>query len=1512
MNGADTEALDGIARRRLVVVALDEGKDDGFREAIDGQVERITGWLADPALGPDRRFEVVRADPAPTTVMELRSFLMEVDLAAAGYRDAVVVYITGHGVRGQSPRHYLTLPETCPHRLLSTAFPTSELITPVLDSASEHVLVLVDSCHSGILRAELAQLLLDLSDERYGHGGAAVVTAGHHHERPLVGSFTRRITLALERMREEPAGYTASHLSFGEWEQLLHQVGLDDDGEEEDLVSAEWIMPHARRHRPSACLPNPAHVPSVSLVDEARRALGWTRAELDQYWVSRAAGAPATGNGLWYFTGRSALVGRVRRFLTAGEGTLIVTGTAGSGKSALLARLVTLSDPRFRADPRYRPVADAVPEELRLPIGSVTAAVLARGASATELTASLYTALTGSPPPPRPGTDPLDRVASAVHSLSGPGTGPVTVVVDGIDEAKEPDRIITDLLQPLAALRRAADGRPAVRLLLGIRSGLPAPDGSGPRTSAPSDEPSADLLDLLIRVTGAGTPLRTDGAGTAADIALYAEALLKAQYGTADDGADGFPGPGRRSHGLRLEELARALAETVAPSFLDARIAVEQLGAHCFLTELPDPEDPGWRASLSQGTEELLRRDLADTADGTGVPVRHLVTVLRSVALSRGAGLPWADIWPAAVAALSDTPVGRDTAGAWIHRLRESRLMGYLTMAEEDGRRVYRLTHERVAELLRDTPHLLESGTAPPAGGAPGPASATGAHARLATAFSSLLDSGRLPPHPYLRRHLVGHAAAGGVLNDRLVPPWFLPWETQGDVRGALGLLAEDTDGTAGLSAWARVEPWLADAPPVSRADSLALAAREPSGAVPAGSGGAHRLVPRRKEFAVRGNVLTAVDSEIHALVCFRPPGGPPLVAIGGADGVVRVRDLSAGRPYGVPVAGPRGSAVRALAVEDRGNGFPLLLVGCEDGAWRCDPRTGEVRELPPGVRDIRALAVVTGPGGTAWGPAVGTGDGLSFPGPPGRPRAGGPPEGAGDRGRGEPVRALSFLEVPGGRRLLAVARADRAEILDAGSLDPVATVREPAGRKIGALALCLGRDGQPLLATATAATAAAAGGVRVWDASSGEERPFAAIPRPAVVLVRYDRPGRGDLLALGCADGAVQLWNPETGEEVRRFPVGHTGRVTALAVVPGDGPGPALVSGALDRSVRIWNPRAAAGDPEPAVVRTRLVPLSRTWGPHALLALGPGNELATWPPGPGGGARVEARAEVTAFAAHTGPGGEWTAAVGHPDGTVRLWRPGDGWRETDIWCAPFHATAFAVLDDGSGHPVLAVGTSGGSVAYCDPRDGAGWGRPGPRGGGPVHALVSLPPATGHLLAVASDDGVRLCHPRRALCAPLPDGPGAVRSLAVLPGDGPGGATRLVTGGADGRIRLRPLDGPGTERAPLVLAGHDGPVSALAVLPPRPGTGRPPLIVSAGSRDTTVRVWDTAAHTEVARLVTGVGVHGLSVFAAEDGRSAGDAPADPVIVFSGPAGAAAVTLAGGDRRTADAPAVRLH
>ncbi|WP_153812072.1 AAA family ATPase [Streptomyces sp. SUK 48] len=959
----DAQEPTGIVRRRLIVIALDGYKDSppGFDEAIDAQVARITGWLADPDIEDARRFEVTRA-PSVRTVGELRDFLREENLAAARYREAVVVYITGHGMRRVAPRHFLTLAETDPDRLFATAFPTSELITAVLDSWSEHVLVLVDSCFSGTLRTELTSLLEALSAERHGFDGAAVVTAGNHEERPLVGSFTERVALACERMRDETAGYTAPYLSFQEWEQLLDEVGWDDRGVEKDLVRAEWIVPHSRRRAPSACLPNPRYRAPVAAARPALRQLALTRSAdtgtspgaLDEFWLERASGRAAADDPGWYFSGRAELMSRLTDFLRTGEGVLVVTGAAGSGKSALLARLVTLSDPGFAADPSYAAMVAGIPERLRPAAGAVDVAVLARNKSAGAVVQDLVTSLGPGREEPSPGQAeelPLPTLLRQVRRRTDAAAGPVTVVVDALDEASDPLAVFNDVVLPLARLRGPGGAR-LVRLLLGVRS---SPDVAYPSGGSLLDE-RAD--HLLLRLTEALKDegllpgvLRSDGPDCADDIAAYAATLLLAPADSPYRGAS-----------EAAAEAATIIADAVAPSFLDARIAADQLRR---AKTRQDMAEGGWPARLADGTTGLLREDVRAVSLSTGVPDTLLVAALRATAFAPGAGLPWADVWPAVTAALARPGNGyghgTEAVDHALRTLRHSRLTGYLAMAEEDARTVYRPVHQRLTDLLLTNHELLLPRSPVPPGPsrqAPTPAERfTAAHASIAAELAAVVRRSRTRhPHPYVRRHFLHHATLGEMLNDADVPLELLAQETSGTLRSRLGLPLPAADPRRRmLTAAAVVEPYLdATVDPASRLGSIVFQRGVRGEPWEAPTGLPATLAWGR--WSARVNVLAPTKGGTRSLQVLPTLDGRALVAVLSEAGSVRIWDAATGRL--VSELGDTRSPVRGLCTIRATGGRTFLVTWHRRGVTLYDPGSAQpITALSlPAVDDVHVL----------------------------------------------------------------------------------------------------------------------------------------------------------------------------------------------------------------------------------------------------------------------------------------------------------------------------------------------------------------------------------------------------------------------------------------------------------------------------------------------------------------------------------------------------------------------------
>lgn len=172
------------------------------------------------------------------------------------------------------------------------------------------------------------------------------------------------------------------------------------------------------------------------------------------YFEPLARGVQRAGIAGWYFTGRESTLREIVTWLTEiGYGALIVTGEPGSGKSAVLARIVTMADARYRATVPPE-VLDAAPPGTLPPEGSVDVAI--RASALTTL--GIAQAIAAKLGLVAAGTDEMiDQVLTR-----GAMT---TVVLDAVDEADDPEELWTELIAPLAQYARTG----GIRLLLGVR-----------------------------------------------------------------------------------------------------------------------------------------------------------------------------------------------------------------------------------------------------------------------------------------------------------------------------------------------------------------------------------------------------------------------------------------------------------------------------------------------------------------------------------------------------------------------------------------------------------------------------------------------------------------------------------------------------------------------------------------------------------------------------------------------------------------------------------------------------------------------------------------------------------------------------------------------------------------------------------------------------------------------------------------------------------------------------------
>ncbi|MFI5985893.1 hypothetical protein ACIBEA_34160 [Streptomyces sp. NPDC051555] len=804
-------------------------ESEKFTAGIHKQVASVQRWFANEAIADEERF-IPTAPKALGTVRDIAEFTHQEKLFECEQEDVLVIYITGHGVLSKARRHFLLLPHSDDSKLMSTALPTADLVAAILDSEAQHVLVLVDSCYSGSLDTELASRLQDLSSDRFGMDTLVVVTSGDFSEEPRVGEFTEVLDLALRKICDETNGFAGPTISYQDWEMVLREVSTA----RRDLISVRWVWPRSRSDAPTPCLPNPGYwirkqttlgapeVKSASLTDTIT---------LSSYWIARASGNSSESDSAWHFTGRHEVVSDIQNFLSSGEGVCLVTGEAGSGKSAIIGHLVVHGNAQVRSN-----VSQGVLNRLEVEHSpQVDIAVLARNKSAASIAEEIRTVLLNIGRP-EVGRQPL--LSEAMELASSFLGRPVAIAIDGVDEAADPAALISDLLRPL--VRDGNRPRNEIRLLLGVRSPRNNEVGQGlakgdrliddiarvinaPSLDMETDAPPSGEIETPAEIEKIPlTILRTDGDGNHAEITRYAFSLL------VDKNHPESPYLNEPDSALKVAEV---IAGYVAPSFLNARLAADRARNR---PARQNVNDPGWIKSLQDGTVALLHSDLEEVAENSGVALGELLGALQATAFSCGPGLPWADVWETALRAIHESAI--QDAGKVIKTIQASRLAGYLATDVSDNRIVYRPGHERIAENLTS----LTIGEHAVVDESDLRSHEQLIHSKIAAALSRIAQSALpYPPHPYIRRYLVQHAALGGVLDDNHIPFPFLEWETSRSV-GSLISAFDSPDGNINLRAWARIERNLAGVEVASQRASHAFHLAALGGALPPLAGWLH------------------------------------------------------------------------------------------------------------------------------------------------------------------------------------------------------------------------------------------------------------------------------------------------------------------------------------------------------------------------------------------------------------------------------------------------------------------------------------------------------------------------------------------------------------------------------------------------------------------------------------------------------------------------------------------------
>ena len=1017
--------------------------------------------------------------------------------------------------------------------------------------------------------------------------------------------------------------------------------------------------------------------------ETALAAWGWTLdrdPEGVRHWRPKARGVSADSERGFRFRGRSVALTAITRWLDreqAERRALVVTGSPGAGKSAVLGRIITTADSDAAAS---LPISD---QAVRAGPNSVACAVHAKGKTALEVAAEVARAASAALPEHMEDFAPALRAALAKH-----GGQRFNVIIDALDEATSPEQariIITKVILPL--VETCSDV--GAQVIAGSRR-------------------SVGDVDLLAAFGESMEKLDLDDSRLFSNDDLVAYALATLQL--EDDERAGNP----YADEVAARLVAGRIAELSDRNFLVAGLIARAHGMHD--RQPANPALLSFTASVGAAMYEYLQRLPSVAAVAADV-------ALTAVAFAEAPGISL-DTWRAAAQALG---AGHLTTQQ-LARFARSPAASFLVESSTDGgTAVFRLFHQALNDaLLRARVQIAT----------PVEDQRALTHAFIRAGRQS--GWGQAPD--YLLRSLPAHAVAAGMIDDLLADDAFLlhadlrrlipltdhatsktgrrrsrllrltPRAIPADPATRMAMFSvTETLENLGHSYTSKNSPapyrakWAAAVPHTERSvleghtDWVnAVCAFTVDGRTLLASGGSDEAVliwdpATGTEHAVlhghTGGVTTvcaftvgdrtllasgsddmtvriwdpATGTQQAALhghtggvttVCAFTVGDRTLLASGGSDEAVLIWDPATGTEHAVLHGHTGGvTTVCAFTVGDR----TLLASGSDDMTVRIwDPATGTQQAALQGHTGwVIAVCAFTVGDRTLlasgsddmtvriWDPATGT-------------------EEAALQGHTGWVNAVCAFTV-GDRTLLASGSDDMTVRI----WDPATSTEQAAlhGHTGGVRALCAFTLNRCSLLASGSDEAA----VRVWDPTLDADHPNPAGHTSWVnALCAFIMSGRS-MLASGSDDTTVRIWDPATGTE-QAVLYGHTGAVRALCAFTLDGH--TLLAGGDDKTVRIWDPATGT---EQAVLYGHTGAVRAlcafTLDGHTLLAGGDDKTVRIWDPATG--------TEQAALHGHTGLvnaacaftlGGRILVASGGSDETVRIWDPATGTKQAVLY----------------------------------------------------------------------------------------------------------------------------------------------------------------------------------------------------------------------------------------------------
>ena len=1048
----------------------------------------------------------------------------------------------------------------------------------------------------------------------------------------------------------------------------------------------------------------------------ALQSWGWSLAtdpEAIRHWRPRARGVAVESEVGYRFRGRMKALQRIVAWLdrpTPDGRVLVVTGSPGVGKSAVLGRVVTTADPQLRA---ALPGDDAA---AKAPLGSIGCAVHAKGKTALEVAREIAAAASAPMPDQVEDFAPLIRDGLIDHTRQR-----FNVIVDAVDEAQSPSEARLILTRVVLRLSQTCADVGA-NLVVGTRTH----DSGG---------------NLVNRLGAAAITVNLDDPrySSIEDLTDYAIATLQ------------LLGNGRADNPYAAVSVAAPVAHRIA-TLSEGNYLVAGLVGRTHGQYDQQPVDP---ATLTFDSS-------VDDAFGTYLqrvqPFQHITAtdLLTPLAYAEAPGLT-AELWRAALGALT----GHVLSASALARFAATAAAAFVVQAasQTGASGSYRLFHQALSEALVKT--RVEEDQ-------------SGDEETLMRTFLALgTEGGWDSAPPYLLRSLPGHAERAGHVDDLLINDSFLlhadlrrlipagSAAVSAKARDRLRLLrlstraidAEPSHRESIFSVTAAMHgltPFRTNEPHVPYRAVWAHAAPAAEYTVLEGHTGRVNAVcavtvDGRQLLASAGHDQVvrlwdpASGAEVRALqghtgrvnaVCAVTVDDRQLMASAGYDQVVRLWDPASGAEVRA-LQGHTGrvNAVCAVTVDDR----QLMASAGHDQVVRLwDPASGaEIRVLEGHTSEVFAVCAVTVDGRRLlasaghqvvrlWDPASGA-----------KVRAL-----EGHTGRVSAVCAVTVDD----RQLLASAGDDEVvRLWDPASGAEVRALEGDTGRVFAVCAVTV--DDRQLLASAGYWV------VRLWDPASGAEvRALEGHTGPVDAACAVTVDGQ-QLLASAGVDQVVRLWDPASGAEVRAL-ARHTGRVDAVCAVTVDGR-QLLASAGFDQVVRLWDP--ASGAEVRALARhtgrVRGVCAVTVDGRQLLASAADDQAVRLWDPA--SGAKVRAleghTGRVSAVCAVTVDDRQLLASAGY-DQVVRLWDPASG---AEIRALQGHTSeVFAVCAvTVDGRQLLASAGGDQVVRLWDPASGAKV-RALERHTGRVDAVCAVTVDGRQLLASAGyDQVVRLWDP---------------------------------------------------------------------------------------------------------------------------------------------------------------------